>query len=137
MVYPDNQPSFGISTQNSQLHQSVPCQSGDVPAITSQLPAPTTAAAKPRMKWTSELHERFVEAVNQLGGGESMISCVSFELPALFSLVNFLSKLTEATPKGVWNIMKVEGLTIYHVKSHLQVHHLLRLHLAVWHQLLV
>ena len=27
--------------------------------------------AKPRLKWTQDLHERFIEAVNQLGGADS------------------------------------------------------------------
>jgi hypothetical protein len=27
--------------------------------------------AKPRLKWTPDLHARFIEAVNQLGGADS------------------------------------------------------------------
>ncbi|KAL8461815.1 hypothetical protein ACS0TY_032248 [Phlomoides rotata] len=75
------------SSMNS--HERPMCVQGDSGLV-------LTTDPKPRLRWTVELHERFVDAVTQLGGPD------------------------KATPKTIMRVMGVKGLTLYHLKSHLQ-----------------
>eukprot|EP00258_Populus_trichocarpa_P004602 XP_002306755.2 myb family transcription factor PHL12 [Populus trichocarpa] len=52
----------------------------------------------PRLRWTPELHEHFVEAVERLGGKY------------------------KATPRRILQMMGVKELKISHIKSHLQMY---------------
>ncbi|XXG60173.1 hypothetical protein AAC387_Pa04g2140 [Persea americana] len=52
----------------------------------------------PRLRWTPDLHQCFLQAIEMLGGQD------------------------KATPKLVLQLMNVRGLTISHIKSHLQMY---------------
>ncbi|KAG8363572.1 hypothetical protein BUALT_Bualt19G0036400 [Buddleja alternifolia] len=55
-----------------------------------------TMKNKARIRWTEDLHDKFIESVSRLGGPK------------------------KATPKGILKLMNCDGLTIFHIKSHLQ-----------------
>ncbi|KAK9133352.1 hypothetical protein Scep_012880 [Stephania cephalantha] len=73
----------------------------DIMPESSWIPAgsvrPYCRSKTPRLRWTPDLHDHFLHAIHQLGGED------------------------KATPKQVWEAMDIMGLTLSHVKSHLQV----------------
>ncbi|XP_006652976.1 uncharacterized protein LOC102702933 [Oryza brachyantha] len=87
-----------ISLQSQMENQLSRSCIGATPPVTptGNLAGSAAAPSKTRIRWTQDLHERFVDCVNQLGGAD------------------------KATPKGILKLMNSDGLTIYHIKSHLQ-----------------
>ncbi|XP_024988733.1 protein PHR1-LIKE 3-like isoform X4 [Cynara cardunculus var. scolymus] len=78
----------------ASLHRAIGVGLGGDPCLL------LTSDPKPRLRWTADLHDRFVDAVSQLGGP------------------------SKATPKAIMRAMGVKGLTLFHLKSHLQKYRL-------------
>ncbi|XP_019186300.1 PREDICTED: uncharacterized protein LOC109181007 isoform X2 [Ipomoea nil] len=79
----------GGSSSNSTVEESGEKKASVRPYVRSKMP---------RLRWTPDLHLRFLHAVERLGGQE------------------------RATPKLVLQLMDIKGLNIAHVKSHLQMY---------------
>ncbi|KAK6127316.1 hypothetical protein DH2020_038935 [Rehmannia glutinosa] len=87
---------LGDLDDSSRISPSPPLDPNHDLAFGRSPGSPGAASNKTRIRWTQDLHDRFVECVNRLGGPD------------------------KATPKAILKLMETEGLTILHVKSHLQ-----------------
>ncbi|KAI3912335.1 hypothetical protein MKW98_023204 [Papaver atlanticum] len=91
--------SLSSSNNNSEANNNNAVETGSGSDRTTTTAVRQYVRSKmPRLRWTSDLHHSFIHCVEILGGQE------------------------RATPKLVLQLMNVKGLSIAHVKSHLQMY---------------
>lgn len=92
----------GVLSSKISSSRPVSCSSPNVESSLRTAPQPPQQqnSRKQRRCWSPELHRRFVNALQQLGGSQA------------------------ATPKQIRELMQVDGLTNDEVKSHLQKYRL-------------
>ncbi|XP_042007437.1 myb family transcription factor PHL7-like [Salvia splendens] len=115
-----NEAAAGAVGAESEERRQDPAEAGSEEAPPGEDPPKEEEAAvadpsifqlsypRPRLRWTAELHEQFVKAIDELGGAN------------------------RATPKLIHALMGVEGITLFHIKSHLQKYRLGKTGRRLW-----
>ncbi|XP_040960479.1 protein PHR1-LIKE 1 isoform X4 [Gossypium hirsutum] len=124
-------PSGDISKQQPQFHQNQLVPHGEFSS--HAYPSSTAPPTKPRMRWTPELHEAFLEAVNQLGGSERVyFHLISIHLQK-YRTARYMPETSEGTSEK--RITSIEEMKSIDLKTSIGITEALRLQVEVQKQL--